>query len=440
VPVSDMDERSAVARPRVAIFQAFWRLHSSTVFTAAMLAAAGYRVDVFLFKVDVSLIPADMFGPSPDICVHLFEPESLRAGHSSAGQADAQTVSVSPGPAIVRWLSRIPSAGRRLLNMFRLWLRSDAGLIKEEIYRAAADIVGVHRYRAFIGIEKGGLIWAGAVARAHPVKLIYHNLELFTSDQWSRAGLGYRRMKAAEEIYHQRCWATIIQDFDRGRVLLDDNGIERNMKMIYLPVSRFGNRIAPGSRWLQTNLQLPDSKIIILNHGMISEDRFVTELTRIAQSFEENWLLVFHGWGWHLNDSRKSAQQIDKNHKVRFSSQLVAPSEEAAIVGSANVSLALYKNTTENDELTGFSSERIALSLQCGVPIVAFDYPSYGHIREEGCGVLIADIAEIPAAIRTIMADYSGYRARAFETFGRHYRFETNFQGVLRALEELPPS
>jgi glycosyltransferase involved in cell wall biosynthesis len=434
---SNVREGSANERPRIAIFQAFWRLHSNTIYTAWLLAAAGYRVDVFLFKVDVSLIPLEMFGHSPDIFVHSYDPEYVRGKLSLQG-----SISVAAGaPAgskhpLRRLWSRIGRTLRNFRDGFRLWTSSDAGLIPSAVLRATADVIGTGCYQALIGVE-GGLVWAGKVARNHAPALIYHSHHLFTADQ--RSTLWLKRMKAAEEKYHARCWATIVQDPERGRVLLADNKISREMKMTFLPISRFGEAIGPMSRWLQSNLQLPETKVLVLCYGIIEESRFLTELIRTAQFFDENSLLVFHGWGWHLGEALKTVSRIDKKDKVRFSSHLVGLNEEGVVVGSAHVSLALYKDTRKNDQLTGFSSEKVALSLQCGVPIVAFEYPSYEHIAAEGCGVLVKDLADIPAAVRTIMADYAGYRSRAFAVFERHYRFETNFQGVLQALEELKP-
>src|SRR5215471_713424 len=38
--------------PRIAIFQAYWRLHSNVVYLALLLSKKGYGVDVFLLDVD----------------------------------------------------------------------------------------------------------------------------------------------------------------------------------------------------------------------------------------------------------------------------------------------------------------------------------------------------------------------------------------------------
>jgi glycosyltransferase involved in cell wall biosynthesis len=432
--VSDGRSREAAERPRVAIFQAHWRLHSNAVYSALMLAEAGYRVDVFLYKVDISL-PTDMLTRSPRIFVHCFEPETLRAGNGSTGRGRSAH---ADRPWSQRMAHRVflrgRSAVKKVTDLGLLLLGSDVGLIPGEIIRRTVEIIGDGRYRALIGVEKGGLVWAGAVARSQPSALIYLNLELFTADVWSTWGVWYKRMKAAEDRAHQHCWATIVQDPTRGRILLKDNNIKQEMRILYLPISRLGGRKTVNSRWLQTSLGLPGSNVVVLSHGMISEDRHATELAKAAQSFEDDWVLVFHGWGWNLHAVMQSVSKIDKKNRVRFSLKLVDLSEEALVTASAHVTLALYNKTSINDRLSGFASEKVGLSLQCGVPVIAFNYPTYEHIENEGCGVLVNDLSEVTCAIRKILSDYAAYRERAFAAFDRHYSFEMNFKQILDAL------
>ena len=324
---------------------------------------------------------------------------------------------------------------RRLLNLFRLWLGSEKGLIPKEVLRRTSKIMSEGRYRALIGIDKGGLLWAGAIARRHQSPLIYSSLELYTRDHRFLQYLPMRRLKAIEKKYHKRCWATIVQDPARGKVLLEDNDIRREMRMLYVPVSRMGGPIMQKHRWLQSRLKLNEEQIIILSHGYIAEHRLSLELARVAQSFRENWVLVFHGFG---SDSViRKISEIDTKQKVRVSLDIVKLSDEPAVICSAQVSLVFYGRDNFNDQLTGFSSEKLALSLQCGIPVIAFDLPSFSHIRDEQCGVLVNDLSEIPNAVSQILNDYANYRARAFATFRKHYQFEFNFAKVLRTLEEL---
>jgi glycosyltransferase involved in cell wall biosynthesis len=399
--------------PRVALFQAFLRFHSSTAFSALMLARAGYRVDVFLHQIDEST-PTDILAGSESIFVHYIE----RAGRSSKSRGSPYSRAV-----------------RRILNLFRLWVGSEKNLIPNEVLQLTYKIMREGSYRALIGIDKGGLLWAGTIARRHHIPLIYSSLELYTSDHKFLKDPWARRLKTVEEEYHKHCWATVVQDQARGKVLLEDNHIRREMRMLYVPVSRLGGPITQKHRWLQSGLKLNHEQIIILSYGYIAEHRLSLELARIAQSFPENWGLVFHGFG--SDSTIRKISEIDTNQKVRVSLNMVKLSDEPAIMGSAQISLVLYSSDESNDWLTGFSSEKLALSLQCGIPVIVSDYPSFSHIREEQCGVLVNDLSEIPNAISRILNDYENYRTRAFATFKKYYQFEANFEKVLKALEEL---
>jgi hypothetical protein len=58
-------------------------------------------------------------------------------------------------------------------------------------------------------------------------------------------------------------------------------------------------------------------------------------------------------------------------------------------------------------------------------------------IRDEGCGILVDDLSEIPRAASKILADYANYSSRAYRAFEKYCRFEANFQKALAALNEL---
>jgi glycosyltransferase involved in cell wall biosynthesis len=408
---------SPTKRPRIALFQSFWRLHSSTLYAARSLAEAGYHVDLFLFNVDTSI------------------PMNFLSGVDGVSIRSLDAKSNVKSRVVRRLLAFAYNAMRWPLDHLLFLMRSTSGLVPRRIVERTVEMMDGERYVALIGIEKGGLIWASAVEQRQAAPLIYSSLELYTWGHPLVKDIRSRRMKAAEEPAHNRCRATIVQDPLRGMVLCEDNQVTHDMRMLYVPISRWGDSaVIDDSSW-RNELGIGRETIVILCHGVIAERRLCMELTQIAQYFPEDWLLVFHGWG-----EQKVIQKIrnaDRKKRVRISSRLVEMSEEHKVVGSADISLVLYKNEPQNDRLTGFSSEKLALSLQCGVPVIAFNYPTYEHIANEGCGVLVEDLSEIPKAIMKIMGDRLQFRSQAIESFRRHYSFERNFQTVLDALNDL---
>lgn len=418
---------ASAERARIAIFQAFWRLHSNAVYSARILADAGYDVDLFLFGME-SPIPICSMDGLKGITVH-----SLNAGADPFNSRANRHFLVHQ---LLRVFLRLPRRAWMVVwNRFLLLAKSDRGLVPRDVLKRTAKIINGQQYKAFIGIEKGGLIWAGAIARKQPTVLIYWSLELYTRNHPFISNILNRRRKAAEEVNHNRCWATVVQDPMRAKVLLDDNRISHQMRMLYVPISRMGGCTKRQSQSWRRRLGIRDDEIVILSHGMIADRRLCAELAHCAQTFSDAWVLVFHGFG--DDETIKRIFEIDRRGKVRLSLDLVDQKDEPEIMGSANISLVLYQKYPDNDCLTGFSSEKLALSLQCGIPIIAFNYPSFHHIREQGCGILVDDLSEIPKAASQILTEYGHYSSRAHDAFNKYFRFEKNFEKVLRAFDEL---
>lgn len=250
---------------------------------------------------------------------------------------------------------------------------------------------------ALIGVEKGGLAAAGAVAVRTGTPLTYYSLELYTWDNpLMMASDLMRRLKRIEERYHRRCALTIIQDEHRAEALLASNRISSPMRVAYLPVSLSGVPNNMPSRWLQSELGFAADKVVIFVYGKMSKQRRCIDLARVAQSFPENWQLVFHGYG--PAEIVDGIRAVDRLHRVRISQRLVPAGQREMVVRSAHIGLAIYSGRVLNEYLTGRASERIAIYLKCGLPLIAIRHPSYEHIEAERAGILVGRIKDIPAA------------------------------------------
>src|SRR5262249_10853998 len=150
-----------------------------------------------------------------------------------------------------------------LWNWLLLLSCSGRGIIPEKIMdRTAKAMRG--GYTALIGIEKGGLIWARAIARRRPAALIYWSLELYTrSYSFIGNGIWHRRMKLAEEVAHNNCCAMIVQDAVRGKILLADNRITKEMQILYVPISRMDRSAVPHTSCWRSSLGINPLQIVI---------------------------------------------------------------------------------------------------------------------------------------------------------------------------------
>ena len=425
----------------IAIFQASWPLQVHTVNSVITLANAGFEVDLFLCNVNSNYTEA-VFN---DERIRVYklpgsEPADIKPSVQKCGSDFALKGYVRSGirSNLPRLYAALRSAKSTLMNLFELALiysGSEKGLLPATLIEDTVKAMEGKNYIALIGIEKRGLVWAGKVSTILPIPYLYHSLELYLKNDPEFAdSVHARRLKIAEEKYHKGCCATIIQDSKRAEILFRDNEISDG-KALFVPVSLLGEPIKSRSMYFQDKFNLPEDTVLVLHFGQIWEKRFSFELARLAQSFPEKWKMVFHGP--EVGSDGEKVRQIDQNGNVVMSTDLIPYESVPALVTSAHIGLVLYQSSRPNDYYAAFSSEKIALYLQCGLPIIAFNYPGYEHIEKCRCGVLIDSIEDIKQAVEKIMQSYEEYRSNAHKCFTTYYEFSKNYQSVIDAMEKI---
>jgi glycosyltransferase involved in cell wall biosynthesis len=426
-------------RPRVGIFQAEWPVQSQTFNCALMLGQAGFPVDLFLFDAPI-YHELDRLDAIPNIQVHAFS-RSDNAPPLARRTWRAIKEHTTSWPFLRFVLTSLVSGSHYLLiGASEVYARGrrdrERGLIPGWLVERAGTLMEGRRYACLIGIEKKGLIWAGLMGERMGIPSMYYSLELYTRDHpHSKRSLHARRTKPVEEKYHRKSLATIVQDPDRAEILLRDNGVQ-NSELFYVPVSLIGEPYRARSAFLRQRLRLPDDRRVILQFGQISEDRFSIELARVAQHFPGEWTLVLHGYGPERTVRR--IRRVDGRGRVRLSLDLVPAHRVLEMVASADIGLALYSSRTANDTLTALSSEKVALYLQAGLPIIAFDYPGYRRLIDRyGCGATVSSLDQLPAAVEKILASYDRFRSNAYTCFTECFEFSRKFQQVIERIHEL---
>lgn len=405
---------------RIAIFQADWPLQSQTANCSIMLAEAGYDVELYLSNA--------------------WKTWTLVEGESITRGTKVQIHDLTPTRSLYKSISS------RLRKFRRCYLHRqlEEQLIDPSIVPQALQYMTGNHYRCLIGVEKKGLIWAGKVAEKLEVPFVYYNLELYTDD-YHRSVMGdssqFSKLRAAECKYHRRSSATIIQDPDRARVLFQDNGVAMSKaNVLYVPVSVMGGPYKNRSSFLHDVLGISKRQKIILYFGLIWEKRYAFELAEAAQNLPEDWVLVMHGYAEDPSTLEK-IKALDRYNRVIISLKMVPSNRIQEIVASADIGLVLYSPLPQNDRLTAFASEKMALYMQCGVPFVAFDYPGYLRLaNEERCGVVIRSLDDLPDATREILLSYDVFRRRAYQTFYKYYDYSRNFEKVTESLGYLRPA
>ena len=149
-------------------------------------------------------------------------------------------------------------------------------------------------------------------------------------------------------------------------------------------------------------------------------------------------MLVVHGPAYGDARLLDELTRLNTAGRARISTELIPESELGDLVASADVGVAVYSPDTQNEYWTGRASEKVARYAQAGVPMIAFDYPSFREVFERyGCGRVISDFGQFVDQLRVIFEDYDAYRASAFAAYAEVYEFSRHFSPVVDWIDKL---
>jgi glycosyltransferase involved in cell wall biosynthesis len=422
-------------KPRVGIFDADHLLSSDPLYAASMLVNHGYEVDLFLWHTPQDLT---MLRPVDTVHVHNFSNDDHPLRRIHAAEFWGKRFKKYP---LIRRAGR--ALARRAYDIIEIATRLVAGrdefyLLPKSVFDSTLSVSKGRCYRCLIGMEKMGLVWAGFIADRMKVPLLYWSKELYTNHHPQYPGLRFAYLRKAERKYHRRSFATIIQDHDRAEVLLRENQIG-NTGLLFVPTAVLGEPVSVKSDYLHKKFSISPDKRIILYFGDIKPERFCLEIAQAAQSFPEEWLVVMHGPVshsalWYV----ETLKRVDVGRRVVLSLDLLPPDRIWEVIASADIGLAFYPKEPPNQYLTGLASEKTGLYLQSGLPVVAFDYPSFKRtIDEAGCGMCISGFHELSHAIVTILSRYDAFRQNAWHCYIESYEFSRQFRKVIERINLL---
>jgi len=261
-----------------------------------------------------------------------------------------------------------------------------------------------------IGIEKAGLEIAARFAQDSKVPFVYYSLELYLEDHPD-----YRRFKwkrRSEIQSHRLAAATIVQDRSRWSALKAANG-PLNENVFFLPV---GVPTLEDRAESSAHLESATAPHTVLYLGLIRPSRFADELLQAASTMPGEARLHMHGP--ISAEYAKTLARRRLSDKVTITSNMLDEAAVNALVSKAAIGLALYRRDYANDRLTAFSSQKIAMYLRAGIPIITFKSESYVELFSRYlCGEMIDDFSELPTAIEKILERRAEYSRAAREAF-----------------------
>ena len=114
------------------------------------------------------------------------------------------------------------------------------------------------------------------------------------------------------------------------------------------------------------------------------------------------------------------------NTNIYLSTDPVLWDELDTLVSSADIGLAIYHSTDENEQSISSSSNKFAIYAKSGVPLITNLTPSTDLLFKEtpwGEGILI--IEELESKVKRIINDLEMYKEKSFEAFEKYYNLSS---------------
>lgn len=275
--------------------------------------------------------------------------------------------------------------------------------------RGGADLI--------LGIEKAGLDMASILGERFNVPYVYYSLELYIEDHYALRRFEWQLHREREA--HRKARATIIQDQFRWATLSIANR-PVNQDVFFLPVGVDRASVA----MFEPHRELP-SRVAgvnkLLYFGNISRDRFSLDLFNVANMLPDGVCIHLHGPLTDKSLSSVFSKGVGSN-KFVYTTTRLPESEVLDLISGAKVGLAFYRSDNANDLLTAYSSQKIAIYFERGLPIVAFRSAAYEDLFSRfTCGVMIDSMDQLPGAVDEILNSYEEYSAGALLAFDRVY-------------------
>ena len=306
----------------------------------------------------------------------------------------------------------------------------NAYIIRKRIF---ALMGGLGKYDLLIGIEKSGLeiayLWA---LKNNNIPYVYWSLELYLEDHPDYKSFSWKRK--SEKNCHQYALGTIIQDKYRWAKLQEANNKVNCNNVFYFPI---GTRAKAGDAISNMIYLRNKSHIKLLYFGVIAKTRMANEIFQQIKKINNNSLsLRLHGPIGRSTINSLFGDDIPES--IRITTTSVSENMIYEIINESDIGIALYRTDNCNDRYTVYSSQKIALYLQCGKPIIVFKTEvSEDLFKMYKCGEMIDSINELENAIEKIKCNYTAYHKEALCAYNSIYNSDMYFEDIISFLGEL---
>ncbi len=243
-----------------------------------------------------------------------------------------------------------------------------------------------------------------------------------------------RLFKAVERRAAGKALLTIEHDAQRVELLAADLGLPL-ARIVVVPNAPVGPARALNSTFLHQRLGLPQTTLLLLCPGTLSDAFQSRQVVRAAQSLPPEWRCVLHSAQPRSADEPyiRELQSLNTHARVVLSLAPIPYSEIDALMGSARAGIVLYASELgQNTATVGLASGKLSHFLKIGVPVIVSPLPGLADfVLKHGVGQVLERPEQLPQLLTRIEADAAGYRARALKCFDEQLAYERHFSAVL---------
>lgn len=280
--------------------------------------------------------------------------------------------------------------------------------------------------------DEYSLLWAEWIRQKceKDIKIVYHCLELYwehfcmpSQKKW-RHSREYVLFEKAQKILHKTN-IIIIQDEKRWEVLCQYTGLNRNAEKVLLPVS-IKDYKGKKKYSLHDRLGINRKKKIIFYPTLIAKKRGCMELIQMSEGLKSSFITVIHGFCAIQGFSDKLRKHADQ-FKVIISNTTFGYQELIDMHQEVWCVFLYYGETDNNDKYIANSSNKLAMSLQAGKPIITIGNQMLNELCEEykcGIGLMEWSETEFLKAIEDIDKKYDVYSENARRCYEEKYDIE----------------
>lgn len=411
-------------RPRASLFffDGWISISASVMGTATELQARGYDVDLFFNSPAGDLAPPQF--PN-GITPYEYMPWTRKITRSLIGRLRRRKL---------EQLSKVKADDsiRKKSAMLRAIAKAFIGLI--EIPQFALHCrTHVRPTDLAVAFDMNSLV-AMDLALSRRVPFIYWSLEI-----WRLADLRdpFSRLMKRHELRRLPEARAVVAQSSVRRAIIEDDLPEPLRNYIEVPNAPSHPMPATLRRdFYSSRFPIPSDGWIVLHSGFISTSLMSQEIAQTVRTWHSDFVLIFHER--QKRDRQEpyiQAVQDAGGDRTFMSLEPVPYSEVDNVYAGADIGLVCYQTAELNEATAWASSGKLVYYLRHGMPIIIVMPECPSILEEWRCGVWIADVSEIGAALIRIAADYEFYSDRARQAYAAMFDFSAAFDRLMKIVK-----